>query len=92
MIRALALLSLALLTGCQPPVMTYPEAVTFCTDRARSAAGPRGGAMVGFNSQDGPQAAIGFSFDQNFLAGRDPNAVYAACMDNLRANGQITGG
>jgi len=54
-----------------------------CEDRARAAMGPTGQVAVGVNSNTGgfTKARIGVSTD--FLRGRDPDAVYDACMLQL---------
>jgi hypothetical protein len=90
MLRIALLLPLALLAACEttPQTFTYAQAVAICQDQARSAAGPRGEAEIGFGS-DGPSTSLSLTFDGNFLRGRDPNVVYTECLDRLRRNGQI---
>lgn len=82
--------ALAALAACDttPKLYTYAEAVALCDDKARSAAGPRGEAEFGIGT-GGPSASLSLSFDESFIRGRDPDAVYAECLDQLRRNGQI---
>ena len=79
-----------IVAGCESTLQTYSnaEAVALCEDKARSAAGPRGELEFGVGTE-GPSAGLSLSFDEAFLSGRDPKAVYNECLDQLRANGQI---
>jgi hypothetical protein len=83
---------LVLLAACAAtlPKYTNAEAIAFCEDQARSAAGPRGEAEFGVGT-GGPSASLTLSFSDTFLQGRDPDAVYTECLDTLRRNGQIVG-
>lgn len=88
----LAFPSLALLTACEPtPVtFTYAEAVAFCTEQARNAAGPRVGGQVGISSgSNGNFANLGIMFTDSFLRGDDPDIVYNGCLQRLNDGGQI---
>lgn len=86
----LALVSLGVLGACAttPQHYTNAQAVALCNDKARSAAGPRGEAEFGIGT-NGASAGLSLSFDESFLRGRDPDAVYTECLDQLRRNGQI---
>ncbi len=92
MTRYLAVTALVALAACESVLQTYTdaEAIALCEDKARSAAGPRGEAEFGIGT-NGPSAGLSLSFDESFLRGRDPDAVYAECLDHLRRNGQIAG-
>lgn len=88
--RIAVLAALGLLAACETTPQTYTnsEAIAFCEDKARSAAGPRGEAEFGIGTE-GTSAGLSLSFDESFLRGRDPDVVYSECLDQLRSNGQI---
>ncbi len=67
-----------LLAGCGP--IPLAEAERQCVDRARLAQQPRGELAIGVGS--GGRSATEFSVEvsSDFLAGRDPAAVYDACV------------
>ncbi|MBW7921325.1 MAG: hypothetical protein H3C51_04410 [Rubellimicrobium sp.] len=88
--RALVLLvALLALTACAAPPMDPERAAQYCEERARAAQGPTGSVTLGVNSNSGSSvgAAIGVSGD--FLAGRDPLAVYEDCVRSRTGQGPI---
>lgn len=89
-ILAIPLIAGAALTGCTPPQMSYAEAMEFCHEKADAAAGPQGhvGLSIGTG---GPSASLSLSLSDSYLRGDDPAVVYETCMNNLFANGQISG-
>ncbi|MGV8987893.1 MAG: hypothetical protein ACOH2H_16595 [Cypionkella sp.] len=79
MIRpAPTLCALAFLSACGP--MSLPDAERACLSDARLAQHPRGWVAVGVGS--GGRTGAGFSMDisSDYLLGRDPDAVYATCV------------
>ena len=72
------LVPLALLAACGP--VTVEQAERQCFERARLAAAPRG--EVGFGVGSGGQvgANIELNLSSDFIAGRDPSAVFDACV------------
>lgn len=88
MLSVIALASVAL--GCTPKVMTYAEALELCRDKADAAEGPQG--EVGFSvGTNGPSANLSISISDSYLRGDDPQVVFETCMNELSANGQISG-
>jgi hypothetical protein len=69
---------LLLLSACGP--IPVAEAERQCVERARLAQQPRGELAVGVGS--GGRTSTDFSVEvtSDFLAGRDPAAVYDACV------------
>lgn len=83
MIRACLVLAVALpalLAACAPQPLTPEAAARVCEARARDAAGPRGEVQLGANSNDGPFVGGTISISADALSGRDPLAVYEACV------------
>lgn len=77
MIARAAVISLAALSACGPP---SPEALQrICSDRARAAAGPTGNIGVGIGS-GGVATDLEVTIGSDFITGRDPQAVYDACI------------
>lgn len=72
-----ALILLALLSACGP--VTQQQAEADCFARARGATGPHGKVGVGVGS-NGPEADLELSVSSDYLQGRDPAAVYDACV------------
>lgn len=72
-----ALLPLVLLAGCGP--MTLEDAERQCLERARLAQQPRGEVYVG-GSTNGAVAGLDVTISSDYLAGRDPSAVYDSCV------------
>lgn len=65
------------LAACGP--MSVERAEDACYDRARLAAGPRGLVAVGGGS-GGAAAKIDLEVSADYLLGRDPAAIYDACV------------
>ncbi|MCT8330639.1 hypothetical protein [Albidovulum sediminis] len=75
---ATALLPLCLaLAACGP--MSVERAEEACYDRARLAAGPRGMVALGTGS-GGPASKFELEISSDYLQGRDPSALYDACV------------
>jgi hypothetical protein len=77
MAAPLALLALA---ACEPAPVDPERAAAQCEERARAAQGPTGSVSIGVNSEDGPQAGVAVGLSGDYLAGRDPLAVYEQCV------------
>lgn len=71
------LLLLLLIAGCGP--MTLEQAERECFERARLAKQPRGEIFVG-GSTNGSVAGLDVTISSDYLAGRDPSAVYETCV------------
>ena len=91
---ALLAVGLAVTAACTPVYESYTriEAIEFCQQKAREAAGPTGEATVGVNSRTGPNFGLSINLSDDYLRGRDPAQVYEQCMTNLAARGQISEG
>ncbi|MGQ0564690.1 MAG: hypothetical protein ACT4OK_06425 [Gemmobacter sp.] len=74
---------LVLLAACAP--IPVERAERLCVDDARLATGPRGTFGVGIGS-DGPSAMLDVTVSSDYLSGRDPAQVFAACV--RRRSGQ----
>lgn len=74
--RALVLLP-AFLVACGP--VSLEQAERECFDRARLAQQPRGTVAVGAGNT-GAAGKISLSISSDYLQGRDPAAVYDACV------------
>ena len=84
--RGLAIIALFGLVACELPPPD-PEAVArLFEDRARAAQGPTGRVSVGANSNSGPFTTAEVGISSDFILGRDPNQVYAECVQ--RRTGQ----
>jgi hypothetical protein len=70
--------ALALLSACGP--MTVAEAERQCFERARLAQQPRGSVTVGASSDGRTSAGLELNVSSDFLTGKDPSAVYEACV------------
>lgn len=77
MMRRLAPL-LLLLAACGP--MTVEQAERACFDSARLAAKPRGQIGIGATSTGRAVADIDISVSSDWIAGKDPAAVYETCV------------
>ncbi len=78
--KALALIPVLVLAGCDLPPPD-PEAVARqCEDRARAAQGPTGEVTVGVNSNSGVSSSVSVGITSDYIRGRDPNRVYAECV------------
>ena len=83
---ALALLPLAaVLAGCGP--IPLPEAERACFERARLAQQPRGELGLGVGSGGRKFGSIELSVTSDYIMGRDPSAVYDACVQ--QKSGQL---
>ena len=69
------------LAACGP--MSPERANEICSERARKAAGPTGEVGIGVNSERGLISKVDIEISSDFIAGRDPDAVYAGCMRSL---------
>lgn len=77
----------ALLAGCGP--VSVAEAERSCLRDAELARAPRSEVSVGVVSDGGrvrPTTGISFEVSGDYLAGRDPSAVFARCVQ--RRSGQ----
>lgn len=78
--RSISLITLALVAGCGVQPMTPERAARYCEDRARAAQGPTGRVTVGINSNSGPYLGGEIGVTSDYIQGRDPMAVYEACV------------
>ena len=76
--RWLALGLPALLLACGP--IPLPQAERECYQRARLAQQPRGEIGVGVGSDGKVRSRLEMTVTSDFLQGRDPSAVYDACV------------
>lgn len=72
-----ALAVLVVLTACGP--VSLAQAERDCFERARLAAGPRGLIAVGATN-GGPASKIRLSISSDYIQGKDPAALYDACV------------
>lgn len=81
---AFVLIALPLaLSACGP--VSVERAEQQCFERARLAAAPRG--EVGFGvGTNGPSASLEIGISSDYIAGRDPSAVYDSCV--MQKSGQ----
>lgn len=74
-----ALLGAALvLSACGP--IPVERAEEMCFQRARLATQPRGEVYVGARSDGGPAFGGEITVSSDFIQGRDPSALYDACV------------
>jgi len=78
MMRKPALLALVVLAACGP--VSLAEAERICFERARLAQQPRGEVAFGIGSDGRAAAGVSVQISGDFLAGRDPSAVYETCV------------
>ena len=71
---------LACLAGCGP--VPLDEAERLCVDQARLAEKPRSSVELGYGSGGRVRAALDVEITSDYLAGRDPSAVFNACVQN----------
>jgi hypothetical protein len=76
--RRLALVLPAVLLACGP--IPLPQAERECFQRARLAQQPRGEIGVGVGSDGKVRSQFEMTVTSDFLQGRDPSAVYDACV------------
>jgi len=67
------------LSACTPQPPDPERVAQQCEERARAAMGPTGSIRVGTNSNTGSYAGAQIGISGDFIAGRDPNDVYAQC-------------
>ena len=82
----MALLALA---ACGPAVIDPERAAQLCEARAQAAQGPTGEVTVGVNSESGGFGGLSVGLSSDFLAGRDPLAVYESCVMQRTGNPPI---
>ena len=80
-----ALPLLVLLAACGP--VSREEAERSCFERARLAAQPRGEVGFGMGSNGSTAGNIEITVTSDYLQGRDPSAVYDACV--YQKSGQL---
>lgn len=89
-LAAVLALGLGALTAACAPVPVDPErAAQECEARARAATGPTGSVTLGANSNSGPYAGLTIGLSGDYLAGRDPHAVYSNCVWQKTGAGPI---
>jgi hypothetical protein len=69
----------ALLAACAVAPIPVDRAERECLQSARLATGPRGNLAIG-TTTDGPRAVLDVTVTSDYLAGRDPAQVFAACV------------
>lgn len=85
----MALAAVAVLAACTPPPMAPERAADRCEAQARAAQGPTGRVTIGANSQTGGFFGGEIGVTSDFLAGRDPMAVYEQCVYRLTGQAPI---
>lgn len=76
---------LLLVSACGP--IPVDQAERACIESARSAAGPRGEIGLGMTSDSGARARAKVEISSDWLMGRDPSAVFDACV--VQRSGQM---
>lgn len=76
--RALTLLALLTLASCGPMALDQAEKV--CIEDAQLAQHPRGSVAFGISSGGSAGASISLGVSSDYLLGRNPDEVYAACV------------
>lgn len=76
--HAFALLLPLGLAACGP--VSVERAEVMCQDRARLAAAPRGEVGFGIGSDGRTASNLKVEISSDYIAGRDPSAVYDACV------------
>jgi hypothetical protein len=69
-----------LLAACEPVPVDPERAAQACEQRAQAAQGPTGAVTIGASSDDGPFGGVAIGVSGDYLAGRDPLAVYEECV------------
>ena len=77
------LLAPLLLAACEAGPVDPLVAAERYEARARAAQGPTGGITLGASSSDGPFGGVSVGLSSDYLAGRDPLAVYESCVRDL---------
>jgi len=76
--RALLLLAPIALLSCGPVSVTQAERE--CVERARLAEKPKAEVFIGVNNKGDVLRGGSFGISTDYLAGRDPSAVYIECV------------
>lgn len=71
---------LLLMAGCGPIPLAVAEQQ--CIETARLAQRPRGSIGFGADSNGNLGTSLSLSISSDFIRGRDPDQVYAACVQN----------
>lgn len=79
----MALMTILLIAACGP--IPVADAERQCLSRAYDASGPHGEVLVGVAGGK-PRSRVTLDISTDYLAGRDPSAVYDQCV--LRKSGQ----
>jgi len=79
----------AMLTACTPVPVDPERAAAQCEEQARAAQGPTGSVRIGANSNTGGYVRTEIGVTSDFLAGRDPMAVYEQCVYQRTGAGPI---
>ena len=78
------LVASVVLASCGP--VSERVAYERCTDRARLADGPRGNVGIGVGT-GGVSTSTSLTISSDYIAGRDPRAVYDSCFRDLTGAG-----
>lgn len=90
MMRALVpFVAFLALAACEAPPMSPEQAAQLCEQRARAAQGPTGRVTLGANSSSGSFVGGEIGLSGDFIAGRDPVAVYEDCVRARTGEGPI---
>jgi hypothetical protein len=76
--RAALLLIPIVLMSCGP--VSLPQAERACVERARLAEKPKAEVFIGINNKGEVLRGGSFGVSTDYLAGRDPAAVYTQCV------------
>lgn len=76
----MALVVMSVLGACASTLLPPEEAALVCEERARQAQRPSGSLTLGANSSGRSHAGISIGVTSDFLARRDPSAVYEDCV------------
>ena len=83
MMRALPLVTAALMAACTPPASpTMAQVEAQCRQRADAATRPQTQIAVGVGT-GGTSAGVQIGLSTDYLAGRDPEDVYTNCVTRL---------
>jgi len=77
-IAASAMLLPLILAGCGP--VPVAQAERDCLERARLAERPHGTLRMGTSSRGGMRGRLDLDISSDWLAGRDPSAVFDECV------------
>lgn len=80
--RYFAFFALCAVSACELPPPDPEVVARECEERARAAQGPTGSVTIGTNSNTGPYSGVEVGITSDFLLGRDPNEVYAECVQS----------